>query len=88
MKWGAFWTTTVLFFFAEIGDKTQLATVALAARYQNLLLVTFGTTMGMLFADGLAVVFGEKLTQKIPMKWINYASSVLYIGFGIGILLR
>lgn len=88
MKWGAFWTTTVLFFFAEIGDKTQLSTVALAARYQSLTLVTIGTTLGMLFSDGLAVVFGDKLTQKISMKWINYASSVLYMLFGVGILLR
>ncbi|MNT44792.1 hypothetical protein D3C72_1813330 [compost metagenome] len=87
MKWGAFWTTTVLFFFAEIGDKTQLSTVALAARYQSLTLVTIGTTLGMLFSDGLAVVFGDKLTQKISMKWINYASSVLYMLFGVGILL-
>ncbi|AFY02824.1 TMEM165/GDT1 family protein [Bdellovibrio bacteriovorus] len=88
MKWGAFWTTTVLFFFAEIGDKTQLSTVALAAKYQNIVLVTLGTTAGMMFADGLAVVFGEKLTQKISMKWINYGSSLLYVLFGVGILMR
>ncbi|UXR64412.1 TMEM165/GDT1 family protein [Bdellovibrio bacteriovorus] len=88
MKWGAFWTTTVLFFFAEIGDKTQLSTVALAAKYQSLTLVTLGTTMGMMFADGLAVVFGEKLTQRISMKWINYGSSALYVLFGVGILMR
>lgn len=88
MRWGAFWTTTVLFFFAEIGDKTQLSTVALAAKYSNLTLVTIGTTLGMLFSDGLAVVFGEKLTQKIPMKYINYGSSALYMLFGVGILMR
>ncbi|NUN04624.1 MAG: TMEM165/GDT1 family protein [Bdellovibrio sp.] len=88
MRWGAFWTTTVLFFFAEIGDKTQLSTVALAAKYHDLFLVTFGTTLGMMFADGLAVVFGEKLTAKIPMRWIHYASSALYVAFGVGVLLR
>lgn len=88
MKWGAFVTTTILFFFAEIGDKTQLSTVALAARYQDLFLVTMGTTLGMLFSDGLAVVFGEKLTQKISMKWINYVSSLIYVLFGVGILAR
>lgn len=88
MKWGAFVTTTILFFFAEIGDKTQLSTVALAAKYQDIILVTVGTTLGMLFADGLAVVFGEKLTKKISMKWINYVSSVIYVIFGVGILFR
>ncbi|KYG67447.1 hypothetical protein AZI86_03150 [Bdellovibrio bacteriovorus] len=86
MRWGAFWTTTVLFFFAEIGDKTQLATVALAAQYNNLLLVTMGTTLGMLFSNGLAVVFGEKLTSRIPMKWIHYVTSLIYVLFGVGIL--
>lgn len=88
MKWGAFVTTTLLFFVAEIGDKTQLSTVALAAKYQSIVLVTIGTTLGMLFADGLAVVFGEKLTKKISMKWINYVSSAIYVLFGIGILLQ
>lgn len=88
MRWGAFWTTTLLFFFAEIGDKTQLATVALAAQYKNLWLVTLGTTLGMLFSNGLAVVFGEKLTSRIPMKWIHYVTSAIYVIFGVGILMR
>lgn len=88
MRWGPFWTTLVLFFFAEIGDKTQLATVALSAQYGNLFLVTFGTTLGMLFSNGLAVVFGDKITARIPMKWIHYATSVIYALFGVGILLR
>lgn len=57
-RFGPFITTTVLFFLAEMGDKTQLATVALAARYQSASLVTLGTTAGMLFTDGLAVFLG------------------------------
>lgn len=88
MRRGAFVTTTLLFFFAEVGDKTQLATVALAAQYQDLILVTLGTTLGMLFSNGLAVVFGEKLTSRIPMKWIHYISSLIYALFGVGLLLR
>lgn len=85
-RYGAFLTTLVTFFFAEMGDKTQLATVALAARYQNLVLVTLGTTMGMMFSDGLAVFFGEKITQKISMKWVRVFASFLFFWFGLGIL--
>ncbi|WP_413577183.1 TMEM165/GDT1 family protein [Bdellovibrio sp. HCB290] len=83
-----FLTTLILFFLAEVGDKTQLSTVALAAKYQNIWLVTFGTTLGMLFSDGLAVFFGEKLLRKISMKWVHIASSLIYVAFGIGILLQ
>ncbi len=84
-KWGPFLTTAVAFFFAEMGDKTQLATVALGAKYSFPLMVTFGTTLGMMGADGLAVFFGSKLTEKIPMKTINKIASILFILFGIGI---
>lgn len=86
-KFGAFLTTVVTFFLAEMGDKTQLSTVALAANYSSVLLVTIGTTLGMMFSDGLAVLFGEKLTQKISMKWIRYFSATLFFGFGFFILL-
>ncbi len=82
----AFLTTLVLFFFAEMGDKTQLATVALGAKFQNAVSVTAGTTMGMLLADGLAVIFGEKLTKVIPMAAIRYASAALFALFGAAIL--
>ena len=87
-KWGAFWTTTVLFFFAEMGDKTQLSTVALAASYSNVVNVTIGTTLGMMISDGLAVFFGEKITQIISMKLIRIFSATLFVGFGIYILAR
>lgn len=86
-KWGPFLTTTVAFFFAEMGDKTQLATVALGAKFAAPLMVTFGTTLGMLGADGLAVFFGHKFTEKIPMKLVHRIASGLFILFGIGILL-
>ncbi len=86
-KWGPFITTTVAFFFAEMGDKTQLATVALGAKFTAPLLVTAGTTLGMLGADGLAVFFGHKFTEKIPMKWVHRFASALFIIFGVAIFL-
>lgn len=83
----AFLTTTVLFFLAEMGDKTQLATLALGAKFQAPLMVTIGTTLGMLFADGLAVIFGERLTKVVPMATIRKISALLFIGFGIALLI-
>lgn len=86
-RWGAFLTTLVAFFIAEMGDKTQLSTVALAARYQNLWLVTAGTTLGMIFSDGLAVFFGDKIIQRVSMKHVRWFSASLFILFGIGMLI-
>jgi putative Ca2+/H+ antiporter (TMEM165/GDT1 family) len=85
---GAFMVTLISFFFAEMGDKTQLSTVALAARYQDVLWVTVGTTMGMLVADGLAVFMGDKITERIPMKWMRLITCGLFIVFGVIILLQ
>lgn len=85
--WGAFLTTAVAFFIAEMGDKTQLATVALGARYGDLLAVTLGSTLGMMLADGLAVFFGEKISNKISMKILRRIACLLFILFGIFILL-
>lgn len=85
-SWGPFFTTTVAFFLAEMGDKTQLATVALGAKFVAPIKVTVGTTLGMLVADGLAVFFGHKFTEKVPMKLVHGIASVLFILFGIGIL--
>lgn len=85
--WGPFLTTTVIFFLAEMGDKTQLATVALGAKYASPIGVTLGTTMGMLCADGLAVFLGHKHTHKIPMRLVHRIASAIFILFGIGILL-
>ncbi len=87
-KWGAFLTTAVTFFLAEMGDKTQIATVTLAAKYNNLFLVTIGTTIGMMLTDGLAVFFGDKMTKFIPMKWVHIGAAILYLVFAIGILLN
>lgn len=81
-RFGPFLTTVVLFFLAEMGDKTQLATVALAARYASIVLVTTGTTLGMLAADGLAVLLGERLSARIGAKAIRYAAAGLFFAFG------
>ena len=80
---GPFLTTTVLFFLAEMADKTQLATVALAARYQSIVLVTVGTTLGMLVSDGLAVFLGEKLAERVSMKAIRRVAAGIFIAFGV-----
>lgn len=85
-RWGAFATTTVAFFFAEMGDKTQLATVALGAKFGSFWMVTLGTTLGMLFSDGLAVLLGEKFADKIPMVWVRRIAAGLFVLFGVMIL--
>jgi Ca2+/H+ antiporter, TMEM165/GDT1 family len=81
-SFGTYFTTASLFFLAEMGDKTQLATVALAARYHSVLLVTTGTTLGMLASDGLAVFLGDRLAQRVPMKWIRRVAAMLFFAFG------
>jgi putative Ca2+/H+ antiporter (TMEM165/GDT1 family) len=82
-KFGPYVTTTILFFLAEMADKTQLATVALAARFQSVVLVTIGTTLGMLASDGLAVFLGERFAQRVPMHWLRRAAASLFFLFGI-----
>jgi putative Ca2+/H+ antiporter (TMEM165/GDT1 family) len=80
---GAFLTTVVLFFLAEMGDKTQLATMALAAKFGSVLWVTMGTTLGMLASDGLAVFVGEKLAERVSMTWVRRAAAGLFFLFGV-----
>ncbi len=84
--WGPFLTTAVAFFIAEMGDKTQLATVALGATFIAPATVTLGTTLGMLAADGLAVGLGHRFTDRIPMQWVHRVASAMFILFGIVIL--
>ncbi len=82
-RWGPLVTTAVLFFVAEMGDKTQLATVALGAKYPATVLVVAGTTLGMLIADGLAVVVGESLGKKVPMGLVRTAAAALFAILGV-----
>ncbi len=82
-RFGPFITTVILFFLAEMGDKTQFATVAVAARYQSVFWVTVGTTLGMMASNGLAVFLGEKLAGKVQAKWIRWSAASLFFLFGI-----
>jgi putative Ca2+/H+ antiporter (TMEM165/GDT1 family) len=81
-RFGPFLTTALLFFLAEMGDKTQLATVALAARYRAAVSVTVGTTLGMLAADGLAVFLGDRLAGRVQGRWVRIAAASLFFVFG------
>lgn len=76
---GVFFATLVAFFLAEMGDKTQIATVALAAHYKHPFLVISGTTLGMLLADVPAVFVGTMFAQKLPMKWIHLGTAALFV---------
>ncbi len=82
-KFGPFLTTVALFFLAEMGDKTQFATVALGARFQNTLLVTVGTTAGMMVTDGLAVFLGDRIAHRVQMKQVRWFAASLFFVFGI-----
>ena len=84
--WGPLASTCVIFFLAEMGDKTQLATVALGARYASTALVTAGTTLGMLAADGLAVFTATKLGRVVPVRWVRLVAAGLFFLFGLGAL--
>jgi putative Ca2+/H+ antiporter (TMEM165/GDT1 family) len=85
---GAFLTTAGLFFVAELGDKTQIAAVALAAQYGSIVAVTLGATLGMLVADGLAVFLGERLADKIPVRALRRGTAALFFLFAAVALYR
>ena len=87
-KFGVFGATLVTFFLAEMGDKTQLATVFMAAHYQSAILVVIGTTLGMLIADVPAVFIGNKFSNKIPMKLIHGVAALVFAAMGIATLLK
>lgn len=82
-RFGVFGATLVTFFLAEMGDKTQLATVALGARFETAAVVTAGTTLGMLAADGLVVFGGSHLTRVIPPALLRRLAAALFIGLGL-----
>jgi putative Ca2+/H+ antiporter (TMEM165/GDT1 family) len=84
---GAFATALAAFFIAEMGDKTQLATVALAARFQSLAVVVAGTTLGMMIANIPAVLVGEKLAERIPLRFVRWLAAGLFILTGLASLL-
>ena len=84
---GIFLTTLVAFFFVEIGDKTQIATSLLAAQYTDILLVTIGTTLGMMLANVPAVIFGEAVTRIVPLKYVRLGAAVIFALIGVWVIL-
>jgi putative Ca2+/H+ antiporter (TMEM165/GDT1 family) len=86
-KLGVFGATLVTFFLAEMGDKTQIATVAMAAHYATPLLVVIGTTLGMLIADVPAVFLGDRLAGRIPMKLVHGIAAAIFAALGVATLL-
>lgn len=85
--WGVFATTVIAFFLAEMGDKTQIATVALAAHASNFLAVVAGTTAGMMIANVPAVILSRTLLARLPVRTIHLAAAVLFIALGGATLL-
>ena len=80
---GVFGTTVVAFFLAEMGDKTQIATVALAARYEALVAVVAGSTLGMMLANVPAVYFGEAVARRVSMRWVHGVSALIFLALGL-----
>src|SRR5450755_3773421 len=85
---GAFVATVIAFFIAEIGDKTQIATIALAAAYPNLLAVIAGTTCGMLLANVPVIFLGNAFAHRLPLRAINIAASILFVIIGTIFIVR
>jgi len=87
-RFGAFVTTLVAFFLVEIGDKTQVATIALGARFHNVAAVAFGTTIGMLIANIPAVLLGQALIERIPMRAVRIVAALLFLALGLWLLFQ
>ncbi|MEN9904298.1 MAG: hypothetical protein RLZZ555_863 [Pseudomonadota bacterium] len=86
-RFGVFGATLITFFLAEMGDKTQIATIAMAARYEDALLVVIGTTLGMMISNVPAVFAGDKLASKIPMKLVHGIAAGVFAILGVATLL-
>jgi Ca2+/H+ antiporter, TMEM165/GDT1 family len=85
--YGVFLATLIAFFIAEMGDKTQIATVALAARFDAMWAVVAGTTFGMMLANVPAVYFGERIANKVPLKLVHAIAAAIFAALGIATLL-
>ena len=86
-RMGVFFITTWAFFLAEMGDKTQIATVALGAQYEPLIAVVAGTTFGMMLANAPVVFFGDKLTRRVPIKLVHGVAALIFAVLGVLTLL-
>ena len=82
-RFGAFLTTLVAFFLVEMGDKTQVATIALGARFDNLFMVTMGTTLGMMLANVPAVFLGHELIERVPLNIVRIIAALLFLVLGL-----
>jgi Ca2+/H+ antiporter, TMEM165/GDT1 family len=80
---GVFGTTVLAFFLAEMGDKTQIATIMLAAQYQAFVWVVAGTTLGMMLANAPVVWLGERMTRKIPLRMVHLVSALIFAAIGV-----
>ncbi|APW44591.1 TMEM165/GDT1 family protein [Rhodoferax saidenbachensis] len=85
-RWGVFGTTVIAFFLAEMGDKTQIATVMLAAKYNAYLWVVAGTTLGMMLANAPVVWLGERMTRLVPIRIVHIVSALIFAGLGVAAL--
>ena len=86
-RFGVFVTTLIAFFLLEMGDKTQIATVALAAKYSSLVAVVAGTTLGMMLANVPAVLLGEVAAKKLPMHIVHRIAAAIFLALGVSVLL-
>jgi Ca2+/H+ antiporter, TMEM165/GDT1 family len=87
-RFGVFAATLVAFFLVEMGDKTQVATVALAAKYPSLVAVVCGTTLGMMIANVPAVWIGDIAAGKLPLVWIRRIAALLFLALGVAVLIE
>jgi len=85
-RWGVFGTTLIAFFLAEMGDKTQIATVMLAAKFDAYLWVVAGTTFGMILANAPVVWLGERMTRLVPLRVVHVVSALIFAGLGLYVL--
>ncbi len=85
-RFGVFGATLIAFFLAEMGDKTQVATVALAAQYQALVAVVAGTTLGMMIANVPAVLLGDRIAARMPVRLVHGIAAAIFLGLGIATL--
>jgi putative Ca2+/H+ antiporter (TMEM165/GDT1 family) len=85
-RFGAFLTTLIAFFFVEMGDKTQIATVALGAQFKSVVWVTAGTTLGMMIANVPAVFLGNELIKRVPLAVVRTIAALLFLAIGLWLL--
>jgi putative Ca2+/H+ antiporter (TMEM165/GDT1 family) len=86
-RFGVFGTTLIAFFLAEMGDKTQIATVALAAEYRSVVQVVAGTTLGMMIADVPAVLLGDRIAERVPVRIVHGVAAAIFALLGVATLL-